>query len=150
MGHRCGPPAVGVDVIARLIGDQRIRYLVVGGVSAVFYYAVFTAGWLTLSRWVPYVPIAAISTTLTAIATYPLYRRVVFRATGPYLPGFFRFYVICIWAMVFSIGGLAFLVEIVGLHPLVATLIILALGPVTNYQAGKLWAFRRRKESHAV
>jgi putative flippase GtrA len=136
-------------VLARLLGDQRVRYVFVGGISAVLYYGLFTAGWVTLSRWVPYVLIAVVSSTLTAIATYPLYRRIVFRTTGPLLAGFLRFYVVCVWAMVFSIGGLSFLVEIAGLHPLLAQAIIIALGPLINYQAGKLWAFRQPEESHA-
>jgi putative flippase GtrA len=136
-------------VLARLLDDQRVRYVFVGGISAVLYYGLFTVGWVTLSRWVPYLLIAIVSSTLTAIATYPLYRRIVFRATGPLLAGFLRFYVVCVWAMVFSIGGLSFLVEIVGLHPLLAQAIIIALGPLINYQAGKLWAFRQREESHA-
>jgi putative flippase GtrA len=138
-----------VTSIARLVDDQRIRYIFVGGIGALLYYGLFAAGWVTLSHRVPYLLIAVASSTLTAIATYPLYRRIVFRTTGPLLAGFLRFYAVCVWAMIFSIGGLSFLVEIVGMHPLVAQLIILTLGPLINYQAGKLWAFRNREESHA-
>lgn len=136
-------------MIARLVGDQRVRYLFAGSVSAVVYYTFFSAGWFTVSQWVPYLVIAIASNVLTAIVTYPLYRRVVFRATGPLLAGFLRFYVVCLWALVFGIFGLSFLVEVVGMHPLVAQAIVIAVGPVTNYQAGKLWAFRHREETHA-
>lgn len=136
-------------MIARLVGDQRIRYVFAGSISAVLYYGLFTGGWLALSAWVPYLVIAVVSSTVTAIATYPIYRRVVFRATGPLLAGFLRFYLVCVWAMVFSLGGLSALVELAGLHPLLAQAIIITLGPLINYQAGKLWAFKPRAQSHA-
>jgi putative flippase GtrA len=142
-------PTAPADVLARLAGDQRVRYVFAGGVGAAVYYGLFTAGWLTVSRWVPYLLIAALASTLTAILTYPIYRSVVFRATGPVLAGFLRFYVVCLWALIFSLGGLWTLVEVAGLHPLPAQAIIITLGPLINYQAGRLWAFRRREERHA-
>jgi putative flippase GtrA len=142
-------PTARADVLARLAGDQRVRYVFAGSIGAVVYYGLFTLGWLTVSRWLPYLLIATVASTMTAIGTYPIYRSVVFRATGPWLSGFLRFYVVCVWALIFSLGGLWTLVEVAGLHPLPAQAIIITLGPLINYQAGKLWAFRRRAEQHA-
>ena len=138
-----------MTVLARIAADQRARYVVAGGLGAVVYYGLFALGWLTLSRWVPYPAVSAGASTLTAIITYPVYRYVVFRTGGGILAGFLRFYVVCLWAMVFSVGGLWTLVEVAGLHPLAGQAIVIALGPLINYQIGRLWAFRSREESHA-
>jgi putative flippase GtrA len=138
-----------MTLLARIAADQRVRYVLAGGLGAVAYYGLFALGWLTLSDRVPYPAVSAVASTVTAIVTYPVYRCVVFRTGGGVLAGFLRFYVVCLWAMVFSVGGLWTLVEIAGLHPLVAQAIVIVLGPLINYQLGRLWAFRRPEESHA-
>jgi putative flippase GtrA len=60
------------------------------------------------------------------------------------IAGFLRFYVVCVWAMVFNLGGLWLLVDVVRLHVLIAQAIVIVLGPLMNYQASRLWAFRPR------
>ncbi len=138
-----------MTLLARIADDQRVRYVAAGGLGAVVYYGLFALGWFTLSRWVPYLAVSVVASTLTAIITYPVYRCVVFRTGGGVLAGFLRFYVVCLWAMVFAVGGLWTLVEVAGLHPLTAQAIVIALGPLINYQLGRLWAFRSHEESHA-
>ncbi|MFI5497048.1 GtrA family protein [Actinoplanes sp. NPDC051859] len=129
-------------MLARLAEDRRVRYVGAGGISAAVYYGLFAAGWLALGNRVPYLVVAAVTSTLTAILTYPIYRAFVFRATGPVLTGFLRFYVVCVWALLFSLGGLWTLVDVAGLPVLLAQAIVITLGPLINYQAGRLWAFR--------
>ncbi|GAA2528857.1 GtrA family protein [Pilimelia columellifera] len=126
-----------------------MRYLFAGGLSSAIYYATFTAGWLAFGDWTPYLLVAVATNAFTAVVTYPVYRCVVFRADGPWLAGLARFYVVCLWALAFVLGGLALLVEIVGLHVLLAQAIVIVIGPVINYQAGRLWAFRSREVRHA-
>jgi putative flippase GtrA len=129
-------------VLARIAADRRVRYVFAGGLGAVVYYGLFAAGWLGLSHRVPYLLVSVLASTLTAIITYPVYRCVVFRTGGPVIAGFLRFYVVCVWALLFAVGGLWFLVEVAGLVPLVAQAIVIVLGPLINYQAGRRWAFR--------
>ena len=128
----------------RLLADRRVRYVLTGGLSSVVYYLLFAAAWLALSRWIPYLVIAVIASTLTAIITYPVYRNVVFRTGGGVISGFLRFYVVCLWAMLFNLGGLWLLVDVVGLHVLIAQAIVIVLSPLINYQVSRLWAFRPR------
>ncbi|MFG1609398.1 GtrA family protein [Actinoplanes sp. NPDC049265] len=130
------------SVVRRLVDDRRVRYLAAGGFSAVLYYAVFAAGWLALGRVVPYLVLAVVTGTLCAVVTYPVYRCLVFQTGGPVLAGFLRFYALCLWSLLFGIGGLWALVELAGLHVLLAQAVIMLLGPLINYQAGRLWAFR--------
>jgi putative flippase GtrA len=129
-------------LLRRLAADRRVRYLAAGGFSAALYYVVFAAGWLTLSRWIPYPVLAVLTGTFCAVVTYPVYRCLVFRTGGPVLAGFLRFYVLCLWSLGFGVGGLWALVELAGLHVLLAQAVIMLLGPLINYQAGRFWAFR--------
>ena len=132
--------------LARFLrGDRRVRYVLVGGVGAVTYYAIFSVGWLLLSPRVSYLVLAIIANFLTAVLTYPLYRYVVFLPTGSWAVGFLRFYVTALWALAYALLGLPLLVEFVHLHVLVALPIIIVTAPLINYQIHRLWAFRQRR-----
>jgi putative flippase GtrA len=130
--------------IRAIVNDQRIRYLATGGITAVVYYTIFSAGWLLLHGRIPYLAMAVIANLLTAVLTYPIYRVAVFRATGPWIAGFARFYAVFVWGLIFSLGGLPLLVEVLHMNVLVAQAIILVASPLINYQLHKLWAFRHR------
>jgi putative flippase GtrA len=131
-----------VGLVTRVVGDRRVRYVLVGGAAAVVYYLIFSAGWLAFAERIPYLLMAVIANVCTAIVTYPLYRREVFQHTGPWLPGFLRFYATCLWALVFSLVGLPLLVEFGHLHVLLAQAIIIVASPLINYQIHRFWAFR--------
>ena len=130
-------------MLVRVAADQRVRYLVAGGFGALLYYVLFGVSWLTWGYAVPYLLIAVATSTICAVVTYPVYRLLVFRAGGPVLPEFLRFYLLCIGALAFNLGGLSALVEVVGLPVLAAQAIVVVAGPLINYQLGRLWAFRR-------
>src|SRR5690242_17029622 len=107
-------------LVRRLAGDRRVRYLLAGGLAAAVYYATFTAGW-TVSRhsW-PYLAVAVLANFVTTVVTYPVYRSLVFRVDGPWLAGFFRFYILCIGALLINVVCLPALVEIAGWNVLIA------------------------------
>jgi putative flippase GtrA len=137
------PAATPARLIRAVLGDRRFRYLLVGGVSAVVYYGLFSAGWLLSGGRIPYLAMAVIANFLCCVSTYPLYRRGVFGSTGAWLPGLVRFYVVCLWALVFSLVGLPLLIEVGHVPVLIAQAIIIVVSPVINYQISKYWAFRR-------
>ena len=133
-------------IIVRLAADRRVRYLGAGGIAAVLYYAVFAAGWALTAHRLPYLLIAVLANLVTAPPIYQLYRRLVFRATGPWLAGFLRFYVLAVGSLLFTLVGLPLLVEALRLHVLLAQAIVLIVSPLVNYQLGKVWAFRGAPE----
>lgn len=133
-------------LLRTLINDQRVRYLATGGITAAVYYGIFSAGWLLLDGRIPYLGMAVIGNLLTAVLTYPIYRVVVFRGTGSWISGFARFYAVFVWGLVFSLGGLPLLVEVLHMNVLVSQAIILVASPLINYQLHKLWAFRQRND----
>jgi putative flippase GtrA len=141
-GQRRPPAARGYAIAVELFEDRRVRYVVVGGVAAAVYYMVFSGGWLLLSGHVPYLAMAVVANLVTAVATFPLYQRGVFRTVGPWLPGFLKFYAICFWCLVFTLVGLPLLVEIGRLPVLLAQAVVLVVSPLINYQVNRCWTFR--------
>jgi putative flippase GtrA len=132
-----------VRLVPRLLNDRRIRYVIVGGIAAAVYYAIFTAGWLLSARQVPYLAMVLVANLGCAVLTYPLYRHGVFGASGGFLRGFLRFYVLCLGSLVFSFAGMPLLVEAAGVPVLVAQAVLIVVWPLFNYQLSKRWAFRR-------
>lgn len=129
-------------LLTRAVADRRVRYVLVGGLSAGFYYSAFTAIWLT--GILPYLLVAVVANLITAVVIYPVNRLVVFRTGGRWLTGFLRFYVVSLWALTFSLGGLPLLVEVGHLHVLVAQAIVIVVSALTNYQISRRWVFRPR------
>ncbi|GAA2329213.1 GtrA family protein [Dactylosporangium salmoneum] len=127
----------------RFLADRRVRYVAVGGFSSAVYYALFAALYLTTRHHLHYLALPVLANLGCAIATYPLQRRWVFVSKGPVLSGFLKFYVICLWAMLFTYAGLPLLVELAGVPVLVAQAVLIVTAPLVNYQLSKSWAFRR-------
>jgi len=122
--------------------SRPVRYLCAGGVAAVLYYAVFAAGWALCGSWLPYLAVAVLANFVTALPTYQIYRRLVFRVDGPWWAGFRRFYVLSAGSLLVVTAGLPALVELVHLPVLVAQALVIVGSPLVNYQLGRLWAFR--------
>jgi putative flippase GtrA len=87
---------------------------------------------------------AAVANLLTGLTTYPIYARVVFRATTLSVTGFLRFYVLCLLSLAWALVGLPLLVELAHLPVLVAVPIVIVAAPLLNYQIMKFWTFRPR------
>lgn len=131
--------------ILRLVADRRIRYLFAGGIAAAVFYGTFAGTWLLMRDQVPYLVVVLFASIVTALATYPIYRVVVFNAFGPWLSGFFRFYAVSLWGLGFNLVALPFLVEIVHLHVLISQAIVILAGPLISYQLHRRWTFRPGK-----
>jgi putative flippase GtrA len=132
------------DRLVVLAGDRRLRYIATGGLSAVIFYALFSAGWVLTGGRVPYLVMSVLVNLLTGLLTYPVYARVVFRATTLSVIGFLRFYLLCLLSLAWAFVGLPILVEIAHLPVLVAVPIVILAAPLLNYQIMKFWTFRHR------
>jgi putative flippase GtrA len=129
--------------LEKVLADRRVRYVAVGGVSSAVYYALFAAIYLTTREHLHYLVVPVLANLGCALVTYPLQRRWVFQSKGPVLRGFLKFYVICLWALVFTYAGLPLLVELAGVPVLAAQAVLIVTAPLINYQLSKFWAFRR-------
>lgn len=135
----------GRATVRRLFADRRVRYVIVGGLASAIYYTAFASLWLTAGEWIPYLAVAVVANLVTAVAIYPVNRVMVFRAGGSWLAGFLRFYVLSLWALLFTLGGLALLVELGHLNVLLAQAIVIVASSLINYQVSRLWVFRRQR-----
>lgn len=144
-GPASAPPARSWPVRAALalVNDRRVRYLAVGGVSAVSYYGFFAGAYLLTGDHLHYLILTVMANLVCAVVTFPLQRRFVFQSNGPVVRGFLKFYVICLWALAFTMLGLPLLVEVCHVPVLVAQAVLIVAAPLINYQLSKFWAFRR-------
>ncbi|WP_456246752.1 GtrA family protein [Longispora urticae] len=134
------PAATGL--VARLIADRRVRYVAAGGIAAVVFYGTFSGTWLLFGGRVPYLAAVLVANIVTALVTYPIYRRSVFVSSGPYVTGFLRFYAVSLWSLAYNLVALPLLVEVLGVPVLIAQGIVIVTGPLINYQIHRLWAFK--------
>jgi putative flippase GtrA len=141
---RLTSPAKTKARLVALTKDRRVRYVVTGGIAAVVAYLVFAALWLLTAGRVPYLALVLVANLVTALIMYPMYAKV-FESTRLSVRGFLRFYVVCLWSLVWSFIGMPLLVEIVHLPVLVALPIVIATGPLINYQVMRMWTFRHRR-----
>ncbi|MFC0627676.1 GtrA family protein [Kribbella deserti] len=127
---------------AKVIGDHRVRYLIVGAGTNVLYFCLFWLGWHLLEGTVSYLVLTAATNLSTALIVYPFYRTFVFgRSDQTWLRGFWKFYTVYLVGLVTSLLGMPFLVEVVGAPVLLATVIMLAIQPVVSYLLHRFWTF---------
>lgn len=129
--------------VLALLRRQQTKYLIAGAMTAILHLWIFSGGWLLLRDAVPYPLVAVGAQALTVLAVYPVYRTVVFRATGPWVPGLVRFYVACAAVLLLSIACLTSLVEIAGMPVLAAQIVTALWSPVVAYPVQHLWTFRK-------
>jgi putative flippase GtrA len=133
----------------RLLRDRRVRYVAAGALSAGTYYGLFSLGWLALAGRLPYPGLVVLVNIATAMVTYPLYRQRVFGASGPFLSGFFRFYVTSLGGLAYFLLGLPLLVEVARVPVLPAQAAMLVALPLINYQVLRRWVFAARSKTLA-
>lgn len=100
---------------------------------------------MTLSNRIPYLVMAIIANLLTAVTSYPIYRKAVFQANGPWLSGFVKFYTVFVWGLIWSLLLLPPLVELLHIHVLISLALAVVLLPLVSYQVNRLWVFRSRR-----
>ncbi|MDR7278651.1 GtrA family protein [Catenuloplanes atrovinosus] len=124
-----------------MLNDRRAHYVLAGGLGAVVYYGLFSAGWLLSGGRAPYLLLAVLANAATAVLTYPVYRRI-FGATGSRAAGLLRFYLVSLGSLACTLVGLPLLVERAGLPVLPAQALVIVAAPVITYQLHRGWSFR--------
>ncbi|GAA1805824.1 GtrA family protein [Planosporangium flavigriseum] len=134
-----------LSVVRRLLRDERVRYLMTGGIAAAVFYSIFLALWLTVGNRVPYVALVLIANSMCALITFRMYRDGVFRADTALIPGFLRFYVLGLTSLVGSATIVPLLVEVARVPIAVAPIVYIAMQPLIFYPINKFWVFRSGK-----
>ena len=130
----------------RLFQDERVRFLVVGGINTAFGYAVFAALYLDAGQRIGYLGSLYISYVVGVSLAFVLHRRVTFRAheTGgnPVLD-FLRFASVYVVSLAVNTIGLPLLVELGHLPALEAQAIMVVVTTIISYVGHKYFSFRR-------
>jgi len=141
------PPAGMAGVpgpLFRLVSDQRVAFLIVGGMNTAI-----GAVWFVLFLWLfPHGPVGYLGALVCAylaavLCAFVLYRRFVFRVTGHVLRDLARFALVNLSALGFNFAALPVLVEVLGWPVLVSQFAIAGVTVVYSWFAHRGFSFRR-------
>ncbi|MBB3345217.1 GtrA family protein [Luteimonas sp. RC10] len=129
--------------LQRLFRDQRLLFLVVGGLNTAFSTALFAALVLYLGPRVPSAVSLAIAWIISLLLVFNVHRRLVFKVQGHALRDFVRFVGVNVVSFLLNAGALTLLVEIVGFSPIPVQILITIVLVVFNFVGHKYFSFRR-------
>ena len=131
--------------LAALVADERVRFLVVGGINTVVGYILFALLQITAGHVIGYIGSLYGSYLLAVTLAFVLHRRFTFRVegTGNRLVDFLRFASVYVVSLAANTLALPLLVELAHLDPLVAQAISVVVTTVVSYFGHKYFSFRR-------
>ncbi len=142
------PPGVaGPDgPLLRLIKDRRVAFLIVGAINTAVGFGWFTLFTFTLERWIGYMGVLVLAQIVSVLCAFVLYRKFVFRVRGHVLRDLVRFSMVYVVAFLVNAALLPLLVELVGLHVLLAQALIVFVTTVVSYLGHRYFSFARKGE----
>ncbi|TFD39233.1 GtrA family protein [Cryobacterium sp. TMT1-19] len=140
-----------LELATTLANDQRIRFLVIGGVNTVVGYGLFAALDLYVFAGIPfgYLLSLALSYTIAITLAFILYRRFVFHVTGQIWTDLTRFVSVYLVSIGVNAVALPILIELFGLNSLIAQAIVLVCTTLISFFGHRKFSFRRASESQA-
>jgi putative flippase GtrA len=135
-----------MDTIKRLLGDERVRFVLVGGVNTVVGYGLFVLFVLTIGPTIGYLGSLYAAYVLATISAFVLHRRFTFRVHGNLVIDFLRFSSVYVVSLLINSLALPLLVEFGHLTPIVAQACIVVLTTLISYVGHKWFSFRRKPE----
>jgi putative flippase GtrA len=136
--------------LIQLIRDQRVAFLVVGGINTAVAFVIFigcsqSVGHLVehgLGRVGAALVTLGLAHVLSVLFAFTMHRRFVFRVRGQVLRDLARFWSVYITAAGINFVALPVLVEL-GLHRISAQAIFIALTTLASYFGHRHFSFRR-------
>lgn len=130
----------------RIVKDQRVAFLIVGGFNTVLGTAWFIVFELLFGRNLgPYGYMASLLCAHVAavLCAFVLYRRFVFRVTGHVLMDLARFELVNLSALGINLVALPFVVELLSIPAIPAQLLVTLVTALVSYFGHKGFSFRR-------
>jgi putative flippase GtrA len=121
---------------------QKLRYLAVGMWNTVFAYLAFGVIYLVLHDRMHYLVISVLAHLLAVTNAFMCQRWLVFHSQTFWLTAFLRFNMVQLLALAWGLAGLAFLVEVLHLNPLLSQLLTMAVAVVVSYVLHRDYSFR--------
>lgn len=132
-------------IILRLVGDERVRFIIVGGINTVVGYVLFALFELTVGHAIGYLGSLYASYAIAVCFAFVLHRSFTFRIAGSQnvAAEFIRFASVYMVALAINTVALPILVELARLEPLVAQAIVVVVTTLLSYFGHKMFSFRR-------
>lgn len=136
--------------LMRLVRDQRVAFLIVGGINTVVGFGIFVVCSLTIGHLVDdrhgqvagSLVTVGISHVLSVLFAFVMHRRFVFRVRGHVLRDLARFESVYLTALGINAVALPLLVTL-GMHRIPAQAIIVASTTLLSYFGHRHFSFRR-------
>ena len=141
-GGMSGPPGW----FLRVVRDQRVAFLIVGGINTVVGFLCF-AGFLLLLGKQRYLVALLCAHVVAVLIAFVLYRFAVFKVRGHVLADLWRFETIYLSALAVNFVVLPLLVEIAHLPVLLAQALIVLVTATISWVGHKHYSFRRSPSS---
>lgn len=143
-----GPKQPGI--LLRLIRDQRVAFLLVGGVNTVIGFGLFIVLDLTIGKVVDEkvnlvvgsLVVLAIAHVIGVLIAFVLYRKFVFKVSGHVWSDLARFESVYLVSLAINAVALPILVQ-VGLNRILAQGMIVVVTTVVSYVGHRYFSFRR-------
>ena len=127
----------------KVVRDQRVAFLAVGGFNTVFGFVCF-AGFLAILGQGLYLVALVCAYVIATLVAFVLYRFVVFRVRGHVLADLWRFLTVYISQLAVNFVLLFVLVSIVHMRPvLLAQVLIAIVTTLISWTGHKYFSFRR-------
>ena len=129
--------------LRRLIADERVRFLVIGGINTVVAYALFVL--FELMSGGLYLLSLGLSYLFATMLAFVLHRRFTFGVSGRarLVADFLRFESVYVVMLAINALALPLLVEVVGWPSFLAQAVIVVVTTVVSYVGHKFFSFRR-------
>ena len=128
---------------ARLLADQRVLFVLVGGVSTVIGLGFFVLAYHFVGHVVGYMGALVIAYALGLLCSFGLHRRFTFKVRGQVLLDLARFTGVNIGSLGVNALLLPFFVEIVGLPVIPAQVVTQLIVVCSTYLGHRYVSFRR-------
>jgi putative flippase GtrA len=131
--------------LGRLLADQRVRFLMVGGTNTVVGYAVFALFDVFVFADVPHGHLLSLlpAYAIAIVMAFTLYRRFVFHVSGHVVRDFVAFVGVNLFTIVLNLVLLEILVTVAGLPALGAQALALMTTVLVGYFGHREVSFKR-------
>lgn len=141
-GIHSGPPGP----LMKVIKDQRVAFLLVGGANTAFSTGLFIVLAVAYQQ-APSFILLSVSWTVSLVAVFFVYRKLVFRVKGHVWLDLGRFALVNLTSLLVNIGLLSLFADLLQFPRIPTQLAITLLSVIISYFGHRHFSFRRRHSS---
>lgn len=133
--------------LIRIVKNQKIAFLLVGGVNTALGTAWFILWQLLIGERYGYHAAIVLGYLCNVLCAFAMYRYLVFRVRGHFLRDLLRFFVVNFGAFVANISLMTVAVSILHFPPIPSQLVVTAVMAVVSFFGYRDFSFRRKSKA---